>query len=71
MPVDPNATVRVKKVFVDTKGMTSRQKKEALQLAAKQQLEAKRERRVKNNLNLLFGNIKKAVEEMKDDEFIH
>jgi hypothetical protein len=40
-------------------------------LAAKQQQEAKRERRVKNNLTLLFGNIKKALDEKKDDEFIH
>jgi hypothetical protein len=40
-------------------------------LAAKQQQEAKRDRRVKNNLNLLFGNIKKALEEKKDDEYIH
>lgn len=29
-PIDPNAPVKVKKVFVDTKGMTSKQKKEAL-----------------------------------------
>ena len=40
-------------------------------LAAKQQQEAKRERRVKKNLTLLFGNIKKALDEKKDDEFIH
>ncbi len=71
VPIDPNAPVRVKKVFVDTKGMTSRQKKEAMIQAAKQQQEMKRERRVKNNLHLLFGNIKKALDEKKDDEFIH
>jgi hypothetical protein len=42
-----------------------------MMLAGRQQLEMKKERRVKNNLHLLFGNIKKALDEKKDDEFIH
>ena len=70
-PIDKNATTKVRKVFVDTKGMTSKQKKEAMVAAQKQALEAKRARRIAANLKNLFSQIKGALESRKDDELIH
>lgn len=70
-PIDKNATTKVRKVFVDTKGMTSKQKKDAMLAAQKQAQEAKKNRRIQANLKNFFSQIKAALDSRKDDELIH
>ena len=62
VPYDPNATPHKTRTFVDTKGMTVAQKKQAKEAAMKASMEAAKIKKAKRTLFLLFTEIKNQLD---------
>lgn len=71
VPFDPNATPRKMRTFVDTKGMTVAQKKQAKEAASKASLEAVKIKKAKRTLYLLFTEIKSQLDSREASEQIN
>jgi hypothetical protein len=68
VPFDPNATPLKERTFVDTKGMTVAQKKQAKEAASKAAAEAVKVKKAKRTLYLLFAEIKLQLDSRESSE---
>jgi len=71
VPIDPNAPVRKPKVFLDTKGLTNRQKRDKLEEARQRADELMKAKRVEKNRTLLFQKIIEQLNSRQEGEWLN